>query len=191
MCTPEATNAVSAAEGHAQVRHTPTNDQQQFIDAALGDHAILVAGPGTGKTQTLQFLSASLVDRSGAEPDLIAVLTLTRPMAAMLAEHRENQFGECRSAGEVPSSWIWTRAEAVGIRRTLPIGADAESEARHDSVATVADPETRRARASCEASVGSPVLGASAAVLGFLLGVTALLAMLWVWFGTRKPEDGR
>ena len=108
----------------------------------------------------------------------------------LLAEHRESQFDECRSAGEVTSSWIWTRAEAVGIQRTLPIGADAESRARHDSVASVADAETSRAWERCEASVGSPDLGAAAAVIGFLLGVTALLSMLWVWFGARRREDG-
>jgi len=63
---------------------TPTAEQQRFIDRAAGSHALLVAGPGTGKTRSLTFAAARVLNE-GAHPDNIAVLTLTRALANSLS----------------------------------------------------------------------------------------------------------
>jgi superfamily I DNA/RNA helicase len=64
----------------------PLPEQRAFIEHEPGAHALLVAGPGTGKTFTLERRAAFLVDQRGADPDRIALLTLTRSLVRSLAE---------------------------------------------------------------------------------------------------------
>lgn len=60
-------------------------EQQAFINKSVNQHGLLVAGPGTGKTWTLErrleYLAAEGVDLSR-----VSVITLTRSMAASLSE---------------------------------------------------------------------------------------------------------
>lgn len=63
----------------------PLPEQRAFIERSARSHALLVAGPGTGKTWTLSRTAEYLTQR-GADPEAIAVLTLTRSMAGSLAE---------------------------------------------------------------------------------------------------------
>jgi len=61
------------------------DEQGDFIERARISSSLLVAGPGTGKTFTLERASEYLVDE-GIDPDQIALLTLTRAMAGSLSE---------------------------------------------------------------------------------------------------------
>jgi len=61
-------------------------EQLAFIERAGKEHGLLVAGPGTGKTWALAEAAKTLVSQFHVETDRIAVLTLTRSMAASLAE---------------------------------------------------------------------------------------------------------
>lgn len=67
-------------------RRTPLPEQQAFIDRAGEAHGLLVAGPGTGKTFTLEHLSGHIVEQLGYPGESIEVVTLTRSMAAKLKE---------------------------------------------------------------------------------------------------------
>lgn len=60
-----------------------TPDQIRVIDH-IGNHARLLAGPGTGKTKTLTRRVLSLVLKHQQNPELILLLTFTRLAAAQL-----------------------------------------------------------------------------------------------------------
>lgn len=59
-------------------------EQQRFIDRALRSHALMVAGPGTGKTLTLSAAAERLVADGITSDYHIELLTLTRAMAERL-----------------------------------------------------------------------------------------------------------
>src|SRR2546425_928431 len=63
----------------------PTAEQQRFIDRALASHALLVAGPGTGKTRSLGFAAREIVNGGVPEVGIVSV-TLTRAMAGSLGK---------------------------------------------------------------------------------------------------------
>jgi len=71
----------------------PTHEQQQFIQRALQSHALLVAGPGTGKTRALAFGAAALIG-AGTRAEGLVVVTLTRSLANSLSE----RIPECRAS---------------------------------------------------------------------------------------------
>lgn len=62
-----------------------TSDQIEAIDH-IGNHARLLAGPGTGKTKTLTRRVLSLVLQHDVNPDSILLLTFTRLAAAQLKD---------------------------------------------------------------------------------------------------------
>jgi DNA helicase-2/ATP-dependent DNA helicase PcrA len=64
----------------------PLPEQRDFIEREPDAHALLVAGPGTGKTFTLERRAAFLVEQRGVDPERIALLTLTRSLVSSLAE---------------------------------------------------------------------------------------------------------
>ncbi|MCJ2166083.1 MULTISPECIES: UvrD-helicase domain-containing protein [unclassified Pseudodesulfovibrio] len=66
--------------------------QQQAIDAGPGPILVL-AGPGTGKTQTLMGRIARLID-AGAKPKRILALTFTRRAAQEMRDRLKNLRGE-------------------------------------------------------------------------------------------------
>ncbi len=63
----------------------PTPEQRKFIERALQSHALLVAGPGTGKTRTLAYAAQALVEERHVPRERVAALTLTRALASSLA----------------------------------------------------------------------------------------------------------
>jgi len=65
--------------------YEPTPEQKDFIDACQTGDALLVAGPGTGKSRTLAETARRLVDDCNISPDDISVVTLTRSLAGKLA----------------------------------------------------------------------------------------------------------
>ncbi len=64
----------------------PLPEQREFIERDVAAHALLVAGPGTGKTWTLERRAEFLVDERHINPERIALLTLTRSLARSLGE---------------------------------------------------------------------------------------------------------
>jgi len=62
-----------------------TSDQIKAIDH-VGNHARLLAGPGTGKTKTLTRRVLSLILQHNADPGTILLLTFTRLAAAQLKD---------------------------------------------------------------------------------------------------------
>ncbi len=114
----------------------PLPEQQAFINRALVSHALLVAGPGTGKTWTLSRTAERLVLDGGADINEIALLTLTRSMAGDLAERIPhgrastlhafalsllNRIGEAH-ARRIADSW----EQKYLIREDLQTGIEAE-----------------------------------------------------------------
>lgn len=67
-------------------RPPPLDEQSAFIRRAGESDALLVAGPGTGKTFTLELTSEHLVEECDVDPADIGLLTLTRSMAGSLEE---------------------------------------------------------------------------------------------------------
>jgi superfamily I DNA/RNA helicase len=64
----------------------PLPEQRDFIERDASAHALLVAGPGTGKTRTLERRAEYLVDEQHVDDQGIALLTLTRSLARSLGE---------------------------------------------------------------------------------------------------------
>jgi len=66
------------------------------LSAASHDegHALLLAGPGTGKTRVLTNRVAYLIEEKGVEPDDILVLTFTRAAANELRERIKRMIGD-------------------------------------------------------------------------------------------------
>ena len=73
----------------------PLPEQRAFIEREPDAHALLVAGPGTGKTFTLECRADFLVDQLGVDPDRIALLTLTRSLVRSLDERV--QYGRAQT----------------------------------------------------------------------------------------------
>lgn len=72
-------------ENTDKIHEDSTADQIKAIDH-IGNHARLLAGPGTGKTKTLTRRVLSLILKHNVEPETILLLTFTRLAAAQLKE---------------------------------------------------------------------------------------------------------
>jgi DNA helicase II / ATP-dependent DNA helicase PcrA len=79
-------------------RFEPTAEQEQVI-RHRGSHALVFAGPGTGKTETLARRFASLVADDSLDPSAILVLTFSRRAADQMLERIVQRLEERRHAG--------------------------------------------------------------------------------------------
>ena len=77
--------------------HTPTAEQALVIGAPLGPSAI-VAGAGSGKTETMAARVVWLVCNGHVDPDRVLGLTFTRKAASELAERVRNRLREAAAA---------------------------------------------------------------------------------------------
>jgi DNA helicase II / ATP-dependent DNA helicase PcrA len=68
------------------------NDEQRVAADALGEHLLVLAGAGTGKTTTLCARAARLVER-GVAPERILLLTFTRRAAREMIERSRAATG--------------------------------------------------------------------------------------------------
>ena len=85
--------------------HTPTDEQRAVIEAPLGP-LLVVAGAGSGKTETMASRVVWLVANGLVEPDQVLGLTFTRKAATELAERITQRLRRLQRAG------LWTpRAE--------------------------------------------------------------------------------
>lgn len=84
----------------AELYGNSSPDQQAAIDH-FGNHARLLAGPGTGKTETMTRRVLALVNRHGVDPKSVLVLTFTRLAARQLREKIMAELGPLQCA--IPS----------------------------------------------------------------------------------------
>ena len=80
--------------------HLPTAEQQRIIEAPL-EPALVVAGAGSGKTQTMMTRILWLIANEGVAPHEILGLTFTRKAAGELRERVEAGVAALRRAGLV------------------------------------------------------------------------------------------
>ena len=81
-------------------KHRPTEEQIAVIEAPL-EPALVVAGAGSGKTETMAARALWLVANGYVRPAEILGLTFTRKAAGELAERMRTRIAELRAAGLV------------------------------------------------------------------------------------------
>ncbi len=81
----------------AQPTPAPLPEQEEFIKRALQSHALLIAGPGTGKTLTLRLTTERLAKVGEVSDDAIVLVTLTRAMAEKLGRIPHGAAGTLHS----------------------------------------------------------------------------------------------
>ncbi len=70
------------------------DDQQKKAAEHSGSHAVLFAGPGTGKTRTLKGKALALVKKHGIDPQNILALSFTRVAAQQLRKDLQEALKE-------------------------------------------------------------------------------------------------
>lgn len=96
----------------------PPNDLQNEAIHAGPEPVLVVAGPGTGKTQTLMGRVRRLLD-DGVDADRILILTFTRKAARELKERLQRICpGRAALPGPIPCTlWGWSTGPASWARR--------------------------------------------------------------------------
>ncbi len=84
-------------------QHEPTAEQQAVIEAPLGP-ALVVAGAGSGKTETMAARVLWLVANGLVEPDQVLGLTFTRKAAGELAARIRRRLVQLSASGLLDSS---------------------------------------------------------------------------------------
>ncbi len=69
------------------------NPEQQAAVLSPASRLIIVAGPGTGKTQTLTYRIAHLIDKKGVAPNTILAITFTNKAAEEMTARLRNLIG--------------------------------------------------------------------------------------------------
>ncbi|TFC03499.1 ATP-dependent helicase [Cryobacterium adonitolivorans] len=96
--------AVSALDIAAALNmFPPTSEQQAVIEAPLSP-TLVVAGAGSGKTETMANRVLWLLANGHARPDQILGLTFTRKAAGELAERINDRIRQLSEAGLMPTS---------------------------------------------------------------------------------------
>ena len=91
--------AYSATEiAEALGQHTPTDEQRAIIEAPLGP-ALVVAGAGSGKTETMAARVLWLVANGHVAPDQVLGLTFTRKAAGELAARIRERLVQLGASG--------------------------------------------------------------------------------------------
>jgi len=125
--------------------HPPTEQQAVVIDASAETPALVVAGAGSGKTETMAFRVVHLVANGIVErPDAILGLTFTRKAALELAERIAERLGRLRQVGIIPrdteleppvvatyNAW----AGSIYREHALAIGRDPDADVLGDAAA--------------------------------------------------------
>ena len=82
---------------------SPTSEQQAVIEAPLSP-TLVVAGAGSGKTETMANRVLWLLANGHARPDQILGLTFTRKAAGELATRINKRIGELDEAKLLPAA---------------------------------------------------------------------------------------
>jgi superfamily I DNA/RNA helicase/RecB family exonuclease len=119
--------------GYRLVRHAPSagrparlsaprlDEAQQRVVDHKGGPLLVLAGPGTGKTATLVEAVADRIERRGADPDRILVLTFSRKAAAELRDRVTARLG--RTTSEPLALTFHSYAYAL-VRREFVLAGD-------------------------------------------------------------------
>lgn len=83
-----------SAEPHDPVPHYGLNDEQWEAASSNERTVAVVAGPGTGKTRTLVYRIAYLVEQRGIDPSHITAVTFTNKAAREMKERLLAHFGD-------------------------------------------------------------------------------------------------
>ncbi|OZC03360.1 ATP-dependent helicase [Rubricoccus marinus] len=150
--TPEASAASGALRADLQIDYAAELNPQQLAAAtASGGPTLIVAGAGTGKTRTLVYRVAYLVE-TGVEPDRIALLTFTRRAAReMLVRASGLLDGRCeRVRGGTFHAFcvevLRQHGEAIGLPRRFTILDQADAADVIDLVRTEKGLDSRERR---------------------------------------------
>ncbi|MBN1217572.1 MAG: UvrD-helicase domain-containing protein [Anaerolineae bacterium] len=73
------------------------NPEQQAAILAPASRLVIVAGPGTGKTRTLTYRIARLIDEQGVAPEAVLAITFTNKAAEEMAARLKNLLGAERA----------------------------------------------------------------------------------------------
>ena len=114
---------------------TPTPEQIRIIESAL-EPAVVIAGAGSGKTETMAARVLWLVANGYAKPEEILGLTFTRKAAAELKKRVKDRLKQLRQAGlieksisiEVPVMTYHSYAGNILKEYGLRLGIDTDSE---------------------------------------------------------------
>lgn len=114
---------------------TPTPEQIEIIQSPL-EPAVVIAGAGSGKTETMATRVLWLVANGHAKPDEILGLTFTRKAAAELKHRIKKRLKQLRAAGlidkslsiEVPVMTYHSYAANILREYGLRLGIDTDSE---------------------------------------------------------------
>jgi DNA helicase-2/ATP-dependent DNA helicase PcrA len=100
----------------------PLPEQRRFIERDPSQHALLAAGPGTGKTFTIEGRAEFLVEQAHVDPDRIAVLSLTRTLVESLAERMP--YGRAQTFHSFALTWLNRLGDAWERRVVAPEDVD-------------------------------------------------------------------
>ena len=100
------------------VARNPLPEQRRFIERDAREFALLAAGPGTGKTFTIECRAEHLVERAGVDPQRIALLTLTRTLVESLAERVP--YGRAQTFHSFALTWLNRLGDAWDRRVVAP-----------------------------------------------------------------------
>jgi DNA helicase-2/ATP-dependent DNA helicase PcrA len=81
--------------------YTKLNSEQQLAVDTLEGPVMVLAGPGTGKTQLLSMRVANILQTTGVSPDNILCLTFTEAGASNMVKRMEQLFGKDAYSVEV------------------------------------------------------------------------------------------
>src|SRR5690606_3770914 len=103
---PELAELITTAMQHnprtkGQRKHQPT-EQQIAVITADRNPALVVAGAGSGKTETMADRVVWLLANGHVQPDQILGLTFTRKAAGELAERVHTRLAQLENAGALP-----------------------------------------------------------------------------------------
>ncbi|WP_371163768.1 ATP-dependent DNA helicase [Buchananella felis] len=79
--------------------HPPTPEQEAVITAPMGSPLLVVAGAGSGKTETMAFRVLYLLANGLVHPERVLGLTFTRKAAGELRERMTNRLGQLVQSG--------------------------------------------------------------------------------------------
>lgn len=93
--------AEAAGKGSVPASADRLNLQQQAAVAAKEPVVAVIAGPGTGKTNTLVSRIAYLIEERGVKPDEITAVTFTNQAAAEMRQRLEKRLGGKRAVSRM------------------------------------------------------------------------------------------
>ena len=126
---------ISALDIAKVTKKTPTSEQIEIIESAL-QPAVVIAGAGSGKTETMATRVLWLVANGQAKPEEILGLTFTRKAAAELKKRIKDRLKQLRKEGlidrntsiEVPVMTYHSYAGNILREYGLRLGIDTDSD---------------------------------------------------------------